>query len=131
MHVLSIRERKKDMEYKNRCASPLDMADGDILNDILDESYSGYGDSETQNRTISSCGCEHRSSCSRNSSNGINSCGNGECIIDRRLENFSLAMVYCPDQEWRELYTEDEALSHGTLFKELDLPFYPACRSCK
>ena len=119
------------MEYKNRCASPLDMADGDILNDILGESYSGYGDSDTQNRTISSCGSEHRSSCSRNSSSGSNSCGNGECIIDRRLENFSLAMVYCPDQEWRELYTEDEVLSHGTLFKELDLPFYPACRSCK
>lgn len=119
-------ERNKDMEYKNRCASPLDMADGDILNDILGESYSGYGDSNTTSHS-----CERRSSCSRNSSGGSSSCGSGECIIDRRLENFPLAMVYCPDQEWRELYTEDEALSHGTLFKELELPFYPACRSCK
>lgn len=34
-----------------------------------------------------------------------------------------LAMVYSPVQEWRELYDNEMGLAHGTLFKELDLPF--------
>ena len=38
------------------------------------------------------------------------------------LENYPLAMVYSPYQEWRETYTPDVALCRGTLFAELDLP---------
>ena len=34
-----------------------------------------------------------------------------------------LASVYAPVQEWRELYDEQSALCHGTLFKELEFPF--------
>lgn len=34
-----------------------------------------------------------------------------------------LAMVYCPKQAFRKLYEPDVALSRGTLFAELDLPF--------
>lgn len=41
--------------------------------------------------------------------------------------NLPLAMVYAPDQEWDDLYGDCEALGHGTLFKKLDLPFYPGC----
>ena len=37
--------------------------------------------------------------------------------------HYPLAMVYSPIQEWRELYDNDTALSKGTIFKELDLPF--------
>ena len=36
----------------------------------------------------------------------------------------SLAMAYVPIQEFRDLYDPDYALQVGTLFKELDLPFY-------
>ena len=39
------------------------------------------------------------------------------------LENYPLASVYSPIQHWRNLYEPEEALSKGTLFKELDLPF--------
>ncbi len=39
------------------------------------------------------------------------------------LEACSLAMVYSPIQEWRNLYPINEALRKGTLFAELDKPF--------
>ena len=53
------------------------------------------------------------------------------------LRGYPLAMVYSPIQEWRELYDNDMALSRGTMFRELDLPFLgswndetPTCRGC-
>ena len=39
------------------------------------------------------------------------------------LEAHPLAMVYSPCQAWRDAYPPDVALSRGTLFSELDLPF--------
>ena len=39
------------------------------------------------------------------------------------LENYPLASVYSPIQQWRNLYEPEAALERGTLFKELDLPF--------
>ncbi len=36
----------------------------------------------------------------------------------------SLAMAYVPFQDFVELYEPDEALAQGTLFRELDKPFY-------
>ena len=43
--------------------------------------------------------------------------------------NTPIAMVYFPMQQWKELYDPYTALSNGTIFKELDLPFYPTpCR---
>ena len=32
-------------------------------------------------------------------------------------------MVYAKPQEFREMYGAAEGLSHGTIFRELDLPF--------
>lgn len=40
-----------------------------------------------------------------------------------------LAIASVPMQEYRQLYTPAQGLQHGTLFKELDLPFAPqTCR---
>ena len=39
------------------------------------------------------------------------------------MEACSLAMVYSPAQEWRELYPINDAIRKGTLFAELDKPF--------
>lgn len=39
------------------------------------------------------------------------------------LENHPLASVYAPLQEFRKLYDGQTALTRGTLFTELDLPF--------
>lgn len=36
----------------------------------------------------------------------------------------SLAMAYVPVQKYDNLYDGGDALSHGTLFRSLDLPFY-------
>jgi len=34
-----------------------------------------------------------------------------------------IAMVYTPEQEFENLYEADAALTRGTIFKQLDLPF--------
>lgn len=39
------------------------------------------------------------------------------------LQGCSIAMVYTPEQEFEELYDADIALTRGTIFKQLDLPF--------
>ena len=44
------------------------------------------------------------------------------------LEGLSLAMVYSPCQEFDGIYPVEEALCHGTLFAELDKPFWGARR---
>ena len=38
--------------------------------------------------------------------------------------HISLAMAYVPYQRFENLYDEEKALSRGTLFAELDMPFY-------
>ena len=55
------------------------------------------------------------------SGDGSSDCCNG--CTGSGLEGKSLAMVYSPKQYWRKLYTPDEAMTHGTLFVELDKPF--------
>jgi hypothetical protein len=47
------------------------------------------------------------------------------------LEGKSLAMVYSPKQYWRKLYTPEDALMHGTLFTELNLPFFGEGGECR
>ena len=41
------------------------------------------------------------------------------------LTVYTLAMVYAPKQCFEMLYDPASALCHGTLFKELNLPFAP------
>ena len=51
------------------------------------------------------------------------------CSVQRRsredavLENMPLAMAYVPWQKFEDLYDPDTALSRGTVFPSLDLPF--------
>ena len=40
------------------------------------------------------------------------------------MKHFALAMAYVPVQEWEMLYDDETALSRGTLFEALDLPWY-------
>ena len=42
------------------------------------------------------------------------------------VDSLPLAMVYAPRQRWRNAYSPDEALIRGTMFAELDKPFYPS-----
>ena len=43
--------------------------------------------------------------------------------VSRFPASTPLAMAYVPFQQWGETYSDDKALSSGTLFPQLDLPF--------
>ena len=43
--------------------------------------------------------------------------------MSRFPDKTPLAMAYVPFQQWGEVYDDEDALSRGTLFPELDLPF--------
>lgn len=45
-----------------------------------------------------------------------------------KMQNEHLAIASVPVQNWGELYDKDEALKTGTIFKELDMPFFAAER---
>ena len=113
---------------------------------------SARGAVENERRESGSCGCGRRDSeQERRESRRSGRCGcgaqevydvgsaselpeNGErcgrCAAYDRLTGLPLAMAYLPNQEWEELYGEEEALERGTMFKKLDLPFYPTpCNS--
>ncbi len=48
----------------------------------------------------------------------------GNCAAgDNMTSGMPLAMVYAPCQPWQNLYEPDRALTRGTLFAALDLPF--------
>ncbi len=54
------------------------------------------------------------------SQNGSNGCKDG---IGWGLKEHPLGIVYSPYQHFRQLYSPDTALTRGTVFSELDLPF--------
>lgn len=107
------------------------------------------------NESMNSC---NRNNCNDNMCGnddacGNNACGNNECNscatnscgnnvyggTGRRRGNydnwngcddrFPIAMAYVPWQKFENLYSTEEALCRGTMFKELDLEFYG--RSCR
>lgn len=43
----------------------------------------------------------------------------------------SLAMMYVPFQRFENLYDPEKALERGTLFAELDMPFYGSKKGAK
>lgn len=140
------------MENRKYRGTPREMVDDETLTQLLEESempsaqYSRI--SSTQNTT--SCGCRNRYQSNRpspyqmtrqvqqppkNDNTGSNyDCGCEDretCEVNSCLNGKHLAMAYFPDQSFDEMFDVDEALSHGTLFKKLELPFYPACESCR
>ncbi len=85
--------------------------------------------------TLDSCGCTNSRTTGKNTrlSAGNNGCGNGCADHDGHVDdamlasackgNASLAMVYSPYQHFHMLYSANEALSRGTMFRELDKPW--------
>ncbi len=49
--------------------------------------------------------------------------------VDTTLVGFPLAMVYSPYQAFEDLYEPEKALCQGTLFAQLDKPFYGSRRT--
>ena len=40
------------------------------------------------------------------------------------VDTYPVAMAYVPMQDWGELYDPMSGLHHGTVFRDLDLPWY-------
>ena len=112
-------------------STPRDRLDPRMLDRISDD---------YNRRALSDCGCENARiapravcpSCEQNANarNEMqNNCGCNNIGEDYAGEfNYALAMVYSPVQEFQNLYCEEEGLKAGTIFKELDKPFYgPKC----
>lgn len=95
-------------------------------------SGSSCGCGETQERQIRCGEANERRNCSvcgesrERREGGCESCARGGCI-----DGYPLAMVYAPDHGWEDVFGEEEALEHGTMFRRLELPFYPGKCGCK
>ncbi len=135
------------MENKREYASPRDRIDPSILAEILrgEEPDCGCYGQEVPRRTVQnrrmsqehdgnwkSSRMDNRGTarqdndcCCEAAASREESCPS--CAKPCVLKGKSLAMVYAPEQEWEGLYEVEEALSHGTLFHALDLPFYCGC----
>lgn len=62
----------------------------------------------------------HHNSCTEQNSN--------ECDTYTAEFNYALAMVYPPEQSFQNLYCVEDGFTAGTIFRELDKPFYgPKC----
>ena len=67
------------------------------------------------------CGCEDNHD-HADQSHGV--IGNTYPCGENGVEGRALAMVYAPIQAWRNAYDPQTALARGTLFRELDMPFF-------
>lgn len=140
------------MDYRKNNYTPRDRVDDEMLARLLgdeEESVGHYGKT-SRNQRSNSCGCRNRNSNERptpyrmarqeqieqdhdkDSDNDGCCCEDNEmCEVSTCLSGKHLAMAYHPDHEFDNMFEVDDALSHGTLFKGLEFPFYPACESCR
>lgn len=51
--------------------------------------------------------------------------------MEKRSEEQVLAMAYVQWQEWRKIYEPGKAFCRGTIFEELDKPFYGVGGNCR
>ncbi len=99
-----------------------------------------YGREHGRRESGKDCGCDHdrrEQEWNGGKCEGRNrSCDS--CIDDERMKYFRLAMAYVPWQEWEKIHEDETALARGTLFEDLDLPWYQSacdrengtCRKC-
>ncbi|MBE6631940.1 MAG: spore coat associated protein CotJA [Ruminococcaceae bacterium] len=67
------------------------------------------------------------------SNTGVYVNGNGSncCAKKFDCDGMALAASYVKSQEFENLYGQEEALRHGTLFRDLDKPFMQGGRSVR
>lgn len=49
---------------------------------------------------------------------------------DKCIDKLPLAMAYVPFQKWKNVYDASAGLQAGTIFKDLELPFYGYKNMC-
>ena len=109
--VVSPRGLMRDIPNEDRLESTQPHLDRMQSRRRCDGSLRGAGDAERMPDLRGDLGQSCPSGCSRGACGGWG------------VESRPLAMVYSPCQAWRDAYPPDVALSRGTLFSELDLPF--------
>lgn len=104
------------MMQQNDYRTPRDRISGEFLQRIMEEETVDY---ETYMRTPTHTGAR--------TADGQNRGAKGSYTRGNTYP--SLAMVYSPFQEFENLYEPEEALTRGSLFVDLDLPFeaYTCC----
>ena len=136
------------MEQRKRCGMSCGGMDDEIIMRLLRENEPVANRSESgrcgctrreseregrESKRSGRCGCGvQEAAYDVGSASELSESGErcGKCAAYDRLTGLPLAMAYLPDQEWEDLYGEEEALERGTMFKKLDLPFYPTpCNS--
>lgn len=50
--------------------------------------------------------------------------------LDACVDQLPLTMSYVPMQQWNQVYDLQTAFQRGTIFPELDKPFFGAGRDC-
>lgn len=121
---------------ENDTRTPLERIDDGLLRQLIDEGCDcGYISDRSARRPMTrsgrevggsvavggrgsmsnqcSCGHIHKDGCT-------DGCGDGK---GWGLHEYPLAMVYSPEQVWRSIHDLDTGFCHGTIFRELDLPF--------
>ena len=131
---LSRRNYLNTMEYR-KYNTPRERIDDDMLERILKEeniTCCSYGDRSGNSPISSQSRCQARSRVEARQENQRPNnpdgtpCNEG-CGKDNCLADYPLAMAYTPDQKWQNLYSDDDSISHGTIFTELYKPFYYGC----
>ena len=92
--------------------------EGVVDEDHHDHGGCGCGGSHTHGNGDGGIGCTHPVPPACGGCVGYEGCG----ADSWGLSEYPLAMVYAPCQSFRGLFDPATALSHGTLFTELDLP---------
>ena len=109
------------MDEKMDYRTPKERVSAEMLKMLLEEEEKN-GTREVMAR---SCGCSARSAhakCREAKESSFET-----CTADTRGVHF--AMVYSPYQPFCNLYEPEEGLENGTIFRDLNFPFYPT--KCK
>jgi len=131
------------MEYRKNYNTPRERIDDDMLLRILNEeevsgcSYGECGRSARRSTRVDAGTAHPHARMMARQENGTVGGNDSDhcpetCAKKNGLTGYPLAMSYTPDQEWQNLYCDDDAMSHGTIFTELYKPFYHGCGgSCR
>lgn len=102
------------MIQQNDYRTPRERITGELLERVMEDETESYG-SFVRTGT---------NNASRSTDGQVRS---GKGSYTRGNTYPSLAMVYSPFQEFENLYEPEEALTRGSLFVDLDLPFEAYC----
>ena len=114
-------KENQHMEFEIDNRTPRDRIDPELLRRLMEANNEG---------SDGGCGCRGADSGDfRRAESGPGQRERMQIQPENGLRGRPLAMVYAPIQEFRSLYEPEEALEHGTIFRELDFPWYPtACK---